>query len=136
MTGRRTKGGIRRIVLDEGVSPPSGPYSHAVVAGGFVFVSGQGSKDPATGRFVGSEIAAQTRQTLRNIRTILNHVNLDLTDVVKVNAYLSNIKDFRGFNEAYDGLLGDARPARTTVQATLPSAEMLVEIDVVAKARV
>jgi 2-iminobutanoate/2-iminopropanoate deaminase len=125
---------IRRIVVEKDLSRPIGPYSHAVVAGGFAFVSGQGPKDASTGKFVSGRIREQTEQTMRNILTVLNSLGLDFSDVVKVNAYLRDIKDFQAFNEAYDGFFdGDALPARTTLQAVLPKEEMLVEIEAVAK---
>ena len=128
------KPSLKRIVAKK-VSKPIGPYSHAVIAGGFAFISGQGPKDPATGKFVTGGIKEHTRQAIRNVRTILEELDLDLSDVVKVNAYLRDMGDFQEFNEAYAEFFGAEPPARTTVQAILPGKEMLVEIDSVAKTR-
>lgn len=127
-------GRVERMTAKGGV-PAKGAYSQAVAAGGFVFVSGQGPKDPATGKSVEGGIAGQTRQALRNISSILGEAGLGLSDVVKANVYLKDIRDFRAFDAAYAEAFGDALPARTTVQAVLPSPDILVEIDVVAKGR-
>jgi 2-iminobutanoate/2-iminopropanoate deaminase len=134
---RRSKGGrtTRRVIVERGVPTPVGPYSHAVAAGGFFFVSGQGPKESATGRYVQGGVGNQTRKTLRNVTTILGSMGLDLSDVVKVNAYLRDIKDFQEFNDAYGEFFKDAPPARTTVQATPPAAEILVEMEATAKTR-
>lgn len=126
---------IERLSRPEGVPRPAGPYSPAVAAGGFVFVSGQGPKDPATGRPVEGGIEEQTRQVIRNIRSVLKGAGLDLSDVVKANVFLRDIKSFEAFNRAYAEFFGAEPPSRTTVQASLPSPETLVEIEVVAKDR-
>ena len=130
--GRRR---IEKVTLVKGAPMPRGPYSHAVAAGGFVFVSGQGPRDPATGMTPEGGIEEQTRQAIRNVQSVLRGVGLDLADVVKANVYLRDIRTFESFNRAYAGFFGDDPPARTTVQAELPSPETLVEIDVVAKDR-
>jgi 2-iminobutanoate/2-iminopropanoate deaminase len=127
----------RKVIVEgDAVGRPIGPYSHAVVAGGFVFVSGQGPRDAKTGRFVQGGIREQTGQTMRNVLAVLTSLDLDLSDVVKVNAYLSDIRDFDAFNEAYGTFFeGVLPPARTTLQAVLPREGMLVEIEVTAKTR-
>ena len=132
---RKRKASIKRVVLKEGVAAPLGPYSHAVAAGGFVFVSGQGPKDPATGAYIQSGVQEQTRQVILNLQTILKSVGLDLPDVVKSNVYLRDMKDFQAFNKAYAEFFKDAPPARTTVQAYPPVQDILVEIEVIAKTR-
>ncbi|MDG6956717.1 MAG: hypothetical protein JRN71_04940 [Nitrososphaerota archaeon] len=126
---------IERLAAGRGGPEAMGPYSQAVAAGGFVFVSGQGPRDPATGSYVEGGIEEQTRQVLRNLESILGRMGLGLSDVVKANAYLRDIKDFEGFNRAYAGFFGGEYPARTTVQAVLPGPGALVELDVVAKTR-
>jgi 2-iminobutanoate/2-iminopropanoate deaminase len=128
------KDGVRRVLVGKAANPPIGPYSHAVVAGGMVYVSGQGGRDPATGNLVGGGVAEQTAQTLRNVGAILGASGSGLDRVVKVTAYLRDMKDFAAFNEAYARVFGEAKPARTTVQAVLPRPDMMVEIDVIAKA--
>ncbi len=132
---RRKATRIKRVVLKEGAAAPIGPYSHAVSAGGFVFVSGQGSKDPATGKYVQGGVQEQTRQVIRNIEAILKSMGLGLSDVVKANVFLRDINDFKEFNKAYGEFFGKAPPARSTVQAIPPVPEILVEIEVVAKTR-
>jgi 2-iminobutanoate/2-iminopropanoate deaminase len=99
---------------------------------GFLFVSGQGATDPASGRLAGTDIQTQTRQTLTNVRNIVEASGLSMRDLVKVSVYLKNMKDFKGMNEVYKSFFPDAPPARTTVQAELPLQDMLIEIDVIA----
>jgi 2-iminobutanoate/2-iminopropanoate deaminase len=99
---------------------------------GFLFVSGQGAIDPASGGLVGADIESQTRQTLTNVRNILEASGLSIRDLVKVSVYLKNMKDFKKMNDIYQSFFGEAPPARTTVQAELPRPEMLIEIDAIA----
>ena len=121
---------MRRTVTAEGGPAPAGPYSHAVVANGFVFISGQGPVDPATGEMPDA-FQDQVRQTLTNVRTILEAAGSSLDDVVKVNAYVTDLTRFAEFNEVYKEFFPDDPPARTTVGADLLG--FLVEIDCVAQ---
>jgi 2-iminobutanoate/2-iminopropanoate deaminase len=124
---------MNRETITAGNAPePAGPYSHAVVAGGFVYVSGQGPIDPETGTMPDA-FADQVRQTLRNVRTILEAAGSSLDDVVKVNAYVTDLTRFAEFNEVYKEFFENDPPARTTVAAALLG--MLVEIDCVATVR-
>ena len=132
---KRSSSGIQRVASAKGAAPPGGAYSPAVAAGGFVFVSGQGPKDPATGRCVSGGIEEQTRQVISNIRSVLEGAGLGLTDVVKTTVYLRDMGDFKAFDRAYAEHFGRAPPARTTVQAAPPSPETMVEIEAVAKDR-
>lgn len=111
---------------------PRGPYSPAVRAGDFVFVSGQGPVDPLTDKLSPGDVAHQTGVTLRNIRTILEACGATLDDVVKCSVFLKDAGDFKAMNEAYAGFFPTHRPARTTVEAKFHNGEMLVEIDCVA----
>ena len=120
--------------MGKGVPPPRGPYSHAVIANGFAFLSGQGPREPATGSYP-EGIEEQTRQVMRNIVSVLGSIGLTLSDVVKSNVYLRHINDFERFNEVYGSFFKGELPARTTVQATPPLPEILVEIEVVAAMR-
>jgi len=88
---------MRKAINIEGAVKPAGQYSHAVIANGFVFVSGQGPADPAT-NVVPDGFADQVRQTIRNLRIILQGAEADLSDVVKVNAYLSDVTRFTEYN--------------------------------------
>jgi 2-iminobutanoate/2-iminopropanoate deaminase len=121
---------MRRTVTAEKAPKPAGPYSHAVVADGFVFISGQGPVDPETGTMPDA-FAEQVRQTLRNVRTILEASGSGLDDVVKVNAYVTDLTRFQEFNEVYEEFFPHDPPARTTVGASLLG--ILVEVDCIAR---
>jgi 2-iminobutanoate/2-iminopropanoate deaminase len=121
---------MRRTVTAEKAPKPAGPYSHAVVADGFVFISGQGPVDPETGTMPDA-FAEQVRQTLRNVRTILEASGSGLDDVVKVNAYVTDLTRFQEFNEVYGEFFPHDPPARTTVGASLLG--ILVEVDCIAR---
>ena len=122
----------RQVIRATNAPQPIGPYSQAIMVDGFLFVSGQGATDPASGRLAGRDIQTQTRQTLTNVRNIVEASGLSMRDLVKVSVYLKNMKDFKGMNEVYKSFFPDAPPARTTVQAELPLQDMLIEIDVIA----
>ena len=109
-----------------------GPYSQAIQAGNTVYVSGQLPIDPATGAFAGADIAAQTRQSLTNIRSILAGAGYSMTDVVKTTVLLADIADFAAMNAVYAEFFTAPFPARAAFQvAALPKNE-LVEIECVA----
>jgi 2-iminobutanoate/2-iminopropanoate deaminase len=116
-------------MADKGPAP-AGPYSHAVVANGFVFISGQGPVNPETGNMPDA-FADQVRQTLENVRTILEAAESSLDDVVKVNAYVTDLTRFAEFNEVYKEFFQHDPPARTTVATALLG--ILVEVDCVAQ---
>jgi 2-iminobutanoate/2-iminopropanoate deaminase len=124
-------GAIERFVMP-GLPAPRGPYSHAVRAGDFLFVSGMGPLDPATNQLSLGDIQHETRLTLTNIKTILEECGASLGDVVKCSVFLADRKDFAAMNEVYTEFFGAARPARTTVQAVLPAEDMKVEVDCIA----
>ncbi|CEP67479.1 Endoribonuclease L-PSP/chorismate mutase-like [Moorella glycerini] len=110
---------------------PAGPYTHAIIAGDYIFVSGQTPEKPGTDELVEGGIKEQTRQVLEHIKTILATAGCTMDDVVKVNAYLADINDFSGYNEVYKEYFSRPYPARLTVQSANPS-NALVEIDVIA----
>jgi 2-iminobutanoate/2-iminopropanoate deaminase len=117
----------------ENLPPPAGPYSPAVVFDRLLFVSGQGAKDPSTGRLVGADIETQTEQVLKNIASILEAAGSSLQHVLRCGVFLTDITEFARMNTVYAGAFGDHRPARTTVQvASLPMPGLRVEIDAVA----
>lgn len=109
-----------------------GPYSQAVQAGNLVFVSGQLPIDPATGAFAGEDITAQTRQSLTNIRNILEAAGYSLSDVVKTTVLLAEIADFGAMNVVYEELFGDTKPARAAFAVKDLPKGALVEIEAVA----
>jgi 2-iminobutanoate/2-iminopropanoate deaminase len=111
---------------------PRGPYTPAVRAGDFIFVSGQGPVDPVTDKLSPGDIGHQTRVTLNNIRVLLETCGAKLADVVKCSVFLKDAGEFKQMNEVYAEFFPQNRPARTTVEAKFHNAEMLVEIDCVA----
>jgi len=115
-----------------GIVTPRGPYSPAVRAGDFLFVSGQGPADPATNEMSLGDIQHETRMVLNNIKLILEGCGASMKQVVKCSVFLKNIDDFAAMNGIYAEFFGDQKPARTTVQATLPDPRMKVEIDCIA----
>ena len=123
---------MRRTVMADKGPAPAGPYSHAVVANGFVFISGQGPVNPETGA-APDAFADQVRQTFENVQTILEAAGSSLDDVVKVNAYVTDLTRFAEFNEVYKEFFQDDPPARTTVGAALLG--ILVEVDCIAALR-
>ncbi len=113
---------------------PLGPYSHAVVANGFVFISGQSGLKPGghPSDFSGPRVQDQTRQALRNVETILKDLGATLEDVVKVTVYLANPSDFRPMNEAYAEFFPSEPPARSVARLGAEITGLLVTIDAVA----
>ena len=122
----------RRIVKTEGAPGAIGPYSQAVVAGGFVYASGQIPIDPATGQFVEGGVREQTEQVLRNLSKVLEAAGSSLGRVVKTTVFLADMNDFAAMNEAYAGFFAEEPPARSTVQAARLPRDARVEIDVIA----
>lgn len=109
-----------------------GPYSQAIQAGNTVYVSGQLPIDPATGAFAGADIAAQTRQSLTNIRSILAEAGYSMTDVVKTTVLLADIADFAAMNAVYAEFFTAPFPARAAFQVAALPKNALVEIECVA----
>ena len=112
-----------------------GPYSQAIAANGFLFISGQLPIDPATGNFAEGGIRELTRQSLENVKSILAEAGLTLADVVKTTVFLADISDFTAMNEVYAEYFTAPAPARSAVAVkTLPKGG-LVEIEVIAACR-
>jgi len=124
----------RRIVKTGEAPQAIGPYSQAVVAGGFVFASGQIPLDPQTGQFVEGGVREQTVQVLRNLSKVLEAAGSGLARVVKTTVFLADMNDFAAMNEAYGEVFAENPPARSTVQAARLPRDARVEIDVVALA--
>lgn len=120
---------MRKAIMVQGAVSPAGHYSHAVVANGFVFVAGQGPADPLT-REVRGTFEDQVRQTLANLRTILNGAGADLGDMVKVTVFLSDIALFKRYDAVYREIVPAGPAARTTVAAMLNNID--IEIDCIA----
>jgi 2-iminobutanoate/2-iminopropanoate deaminase len=115
-----------------GVPVPRGPYSPAVRAGDFIFVSGQGPVDPATNQMRLGDIRQETRIVLNNIQRILEGCGATMADVVKCSVFLADGADFAAMNEVYVEFFGANKPARTTVACRFAIQRMKVEIDCIA----
>ena len=125
---------MKKVLATTKAPAAIGPYSQAIRADKFVFVSGQLPNDPATGEFAGDDIAAQTRQSLTNIQNILASEGLTMANVVKTTVLLKNISDFGAMNEVYASFFESDCPARAAFEvAALPKAA-LVEIEAIAYA--
>lgn len=109
-----------------------GPYSQGIIANGFLYSAGQIAIDPASGQMVESEIIAQTERVMQNLENVLEAAGARWSDVVKTTVYLHDLADFRTVNEIYGRRIGDARPARSTVQVAGLPRGALVEIDLIA----
>ncbi len=122
---------IERI-YPKGSVIPRGPYSPAVRAGDFIYVSGQGPVDPKTDQYTYGDIRHETRVVLENIRIILEGAGATMADVIKCNVYLVDGRDFAAMNEVYGTFFGENKPARTTIECKFANPQMKVEIDCVA----
>lgn len=109
-----------------------GPYSQAIRAGDFLFVSGQIPLDPATGQLVGGDVAAQAHRVLKNLGAILQAAGVSYDRVVKTTVYLQDLGEFGAMNEVYGAYFPDPAPARATIQAARLPRDVRVEIDLVA----
>ena len=124
---------MKQIVQTARAPKAIGPYSQAVVAGGFVFASGQIPIDPQTGEFVAGGTAEQTEQVLRNLAEVLKAAGSSFAQVVKTTVYLADMNDFAAMNEVYGRYFETEPPARATVQAARLPRDARVEIDVIAQ---
>jgi 2-iminobutanoate/2-iminopropanoate deaminase len=118
------------VFLPPDVPAPKGPYSPAVRAGDFVYVSGQTPRDPITGQLVGGDVTSQTRSTLSNLQRVLEQAGAGLQDVVSVTVYLQRSEDWDAMNAVYREYFRGPHPSRTTVGADLRG--ILVEVSAVA----
>jgi len=118
------------VYLPADTPPPKGPYSPAVRAGDFVYVSGQTPRDPVTGELLGTDVASQTRGTIANLQRVLEQAGASLEDVVSVTVYLQRSDDWDAMNAVYRDVFRGPYPSRTTVGADLRG--ILVEISAVA----
>ena len=114
-----------------GAAAAVGPYSHAVKANGFIYVSGQLGLNPATGTLADG-VEAQTRQSLENIKTILEGCGSDLRHVIKTGIFLDNMDDFAAVNAIYGEYFAEDLPARSCVEVARLPKDGLVEIEVIA----
>ncbi len=122
----------REIVKTEQAPSALGPYSQAIKAGGFVFLSGQTPLDPKTGQVLGQDIKQQTRRVLDNITAVLEAAGSSLGKVVKCTVFLKDLNDFGPMNEEYGSYFKELPPARTTVQVAKLPRDALIVIDAIA----
>lgn len=121
-----------KVLHSEKAPAALGPYSQAIVAGDFVFASGQVPIDPSTGVFAEGGIKEQTRQSLTNVSNVLAEAGINLSSVVKTTVFLSDMDNFAAMNEVYAQFFTEPFPARSAVAVkTLPKGA-LVEIEVIA----
>ncbi len=120
-----------KIVHSDNAPAAIGPYSQGVVANGFLFTAGQIALDPATGQVVPGDVKAQTERVMTNLGAVLSTVNAGWKDVVKTTVFLHDMNDFPAFNDVYGRTLGDARPARSTVQVAALPRGVLVEVEAI-----
>ncbi len=123
---------MRQAISTDGAPRAIGPYSQAVRAAGFLFVSGQVALDPATGQIVAGGIGAETRRVMENIGAILQAAGSSFEQVVRTTVYLADIGEFAGMNEVYGQYFSTPAPARSTIQAARLPRDARVEIDVIA----
>jgi 2-iminobutanoate/2-iminopropanoate deaminase len=121
-----------RAVSTESAPTAIGPYAQGIIAGGFLFTAGQIAIDPSSGQVVEGDVVAQTSRVLQNLEAVLAAAGASWKDVVKTTVFLQDMKDFPRVNEIYGSVMGDARPARSTVQVAGLPRGVLVEIELVA----
>jgi len=125
---------MRDVIATKDAPQAIGPYSQAIKANGFVFVSGQVAIDPATQQVITGDSAAQTDRVLRNLSEILEAAGSGLGKVVRATVFLKNMGEFAAMNEVYARYFSSAPPARSTVEVARLPKDVAVEIDVIALA--
>jgi 2-iminobutanoate/2-iminopropanoate deaminase len=122
----------KEIIQSSKVPTPIGPYSQAVIANGFLFASGQVAFDPATGELVLTDIQAETRQVMENIKAILEEAKLSFANVVKTTIFLSDMQLFAQVNEVYASYFTANFPARETVAVKTLPRNVNIEVSITA----
>ena len=122
----------KSIVHTENAPAAIGPYSQAVIANGLLFTAGQIALDPATGQVIPGGVAEQTERVMQNLSAVLESAGTSWKNVVKTTVFLQDMRDFPTVNEVYGRMVGDSRPARSTVAVAGLPRGVLVEIDAVA----
>jgi 2-iminobutanoate/2-iminopropanoate deaminase len=125
---------IRKIVSTSDAPAALGPYNQAIMAGGFVFCSGQVAIDPATGKLVDGGIEEQTERVLNNLKAVLKAAGSGLDKVVKSTVFLKSMDDFKAMNEVYARFFTADPPARAAVQVARLPLDVMVEIECIALA--
>lgn len=125
-------GPIRRAISTGGAPGAIGPYSQAVQAGPFVYLSGQVPLDPATGQVIEGDVAAQTDRVMRNLQAVVEAAGGTMASIVKTTCYLTDMDDFPVFNEAYGRYFPEAPPARETVEVSRLPKDVRLEVSAIA----
>ncbi|PJJ28672.1 MULTISPECIES: RidA family protein [Lacrimispora] len=123
---------MKKVLATEKAPAAIGPYSQGVRGGDYVFISGQLPIDPATGEFAGEDIVSQTKQSLTNIKSILESEGLSMANVVKTTVLLKNISEFGAMNEVYASFFEGECPARAAYEVAALPKNALVEIEAIA----
>lgn len=123
---------MKSVISTEKAPGAIGPYSQAIEANGFVFVSGQLPIDPTTGNFAGNSVKEQTEQSLKNLKEILKKAGCDLENVVKTTVFLKKIEDFSEMNAQYAQFFKNECPARSAFEVVALPKGALVEIEAIA----
>ena len=123
---------MKKLVSTEAAPQAIGPYSQAVISQGFAFLSGQIALDPATGRLIDGDIAAQTERVIENLKAVLLASGSSLAQVVKTSVFLKDMGDFAKMNEVYSRYFSEKSPARSTVEVARLPRDVRVEIDCIA----
>lgn len=122
----------KQVLKSDRAPKAIGPYSQAIRAGGFIFVSGQVPADPVSGEVVSDDVAVQTERVLNNIKNILSDSGATLADVVKTTIFLTDMNDFQTVNKVYSKFFPQDPPARSTVQVVRLPRDVRVEIESIA----
>jgi 2-iminobutanoate/2-iminopropanoate deaminase len=125
---------MREVIATKEAPQAIGPYSQAIRANGFVFVSGQIPIDPATQQLITGDVTAQAERVLKNLSAILKAAGSGLDKVVRATVFIKNMDDFAKVNEVYGRYFAAQPPARSTVEVARLPRDVLVEIDVIALA--
>jgi 2-iminobutanoate/2-iminopropanoate deaminase len=123
---------MRDVISTNDAPKAIGPYSQAIRANGFIFLSGQTPIDPATQQLISGSIAEQTERVLRNLEAVLKQAGSSLSKVVRCGVFLKDMNDFTAMNEVYGKFFPSNPPARTTIQAARLPKDCQVEIDAIA----
>jgi 2-iminobutanoate/2-iminopropanoate deaminase len=124
---------VRTAITTDKIAKPVGPFSPAIRAGDTLYLSGQVAQDPATGKLIAGDVAAQTERIFRNIEATLQAAKLSLENVIKVNVYLTDMTNYAAMNEVFGRQFSAPYPARTTVAVVALPLGGLVELEVIAR---
>lgn len=123
---------VKEIISTDKAPKALGPYSQAVIAGCFIFISGQGAINPLTNIYTPSSIEDETELALNNIKAILEKAGKDLSDIVKVTVFLKNMDDFTAFNKVYENFFRENPPARSCIEVSRLPKGFNIEIEAIA----